>query len=536
MTATLTPQGVHSPLSSRRVVFHLGRFEALRTLRHPLTWVGAAGSAWMMWVLGGDVAPILERDSVFLAGAMLPLAATTLLSANYATLRQTRLPELLATQPSGTTAPVLGVQLGVVSPVLLAVLLQAVGLAYLLLGDPVGSIAWSELAVGPLLVAVFGMGGVLLARGIRHPIIAPLFLVGLAVLQLLASPDAQIFSSEPTANVEWLAPWMIPSSFAPIEDLAARPSWLHLVYLIGLGLVLGSLAVPPKGRVRTARYFLVGFFAAGVVAGSVTLPSEPGGTFNWPEAAASQTCDTAADIEFCAFGFYADWIPRWQATVAAVDALAPVSIDEVIQRPHNIGWDEDSGLSNGVRALTTLEWDRPRARPNQAFGLALASAQSAVGLPTMPETRALTPEEIDSVIEQNPGYPGDLRAQLESEGPQQQDCSAIGQARIVVALWLAGAALSNGAEVLQQRLDEYPSAVTFIPPEPAHRSGVTIGRSDAELALELLSLPPTEVHDELENRWGEAIDPVTPVVDLAAWFDLSVPDRPEIDFFQEPCH
>jgi hypothetical protein len=280
---------------------------------------------------------------------------------------------------------------------------------------------------------------------------------------------------------------------------------------------------------------LVGVFAVGIISASMTLPSEPGRTFSWPEAAASQTCDTAAGIEYCAFGFYADWIPRWQATVAAVDSLAPVQIQKVIQRPHNIGWDEDSGLPDGELALTTLEWDRPRARPDQAFGLALASAQSAVGLPTMPETRALTPEEIDSVLEQNPGYPGDLRAILESEGRQQQDCSANGQARTAVALWLAAASLSDGEEVLQQRLSRYPSAETFIPPEPVHRSGVTIGRSDVELALGLLHLPLTEVRNELDNRWEAVVDPTTQAADLASWFDLSVPVYPDIGFFQEPC-
>jgi hypothetical protein len=202
----------------------------------------------------------------------------------------------------------------------------------------------------------------------------------------------------------------------------------------------------------------------------------------------------------------------------------------------NIHWDEDSGLPDGVVALTTLEWDRPRARPNQAFGLALEAAQSAVDLPTTPEIRPYTPEEVDSVIEQNPESTGDIRARLESEGPQQLDCSAIGQARTVVALWLAAAALNEGEAVLQQALADRPSAVIFWRQTPTHRSGVTIGVSDAELALELLNLPLTEVRNELENRWEAVVDPTTQTAELASWFDLSAPVYPETGFFQEPCH
>ncbi len=536
MTATLTAPELEAPPSSRVLVLQLGRFETLRALRHPLTWVGVAGSAWTMWSLGGDVAPILQRDSVFLAGAMLPLAASTLLVANYATLRQKRIPELLGSQPTGTEMPVLGVQLGVTGPVLLAVLLQAVGLVYLFLGGPIGPIDWWELAVGPAIVAVFGMGGVLLGRWLRHPIVAPVTLVGLAVLQLLASPDAQIFSSEPTANVEWLAPWMIPSAFSPIEDLAARPLELHLIYLLGLGVLLGSFAFRLEGTRRARRLGLAGSFVVAVVAISLILPPEPRFGFDWPEAAASQTCVTEDGVEYCAFGFYADWIPRWQETVAAVDALIPVRIEKVMQRPHNIGLDEPEVLEAPGLVLTSTHWDRQGATPYHRFELALGAARSAVGLPTTPQTREWTEEEIESILAQNPNYEGDLRAQLELEPLYPRSCSSIGQARAVVAVWMAASALKGGDDALRASLGENPARTTFrIGFDGFHNPATTIGRQDAELALELLDLHTAKVRDTLTSRWPEVTNPGTTSPELASWFRLSNPVYAERDFAEAPC-
>ncbi|MEX1133743.1 MAG: hypothetical protein WED83_02740 [Acidimicrobiia bacterium] len=537
MTTTVKTVAV-APARPKTVVFSLARFEARRALRHPLILIGALGSLWLMWTLGGDVAPILARDSVFLAGAMLPLAAATLLVADYAILRQRRALETLDAYPSEANRRILGVQLGVIGPVLLAVLLQAVGMIYLLLGGPIGTIDLWELAVGPFLVIVFGLAGVVLGRWLPHPIVAPVALMGLAALQFLASPDAQIFSPEPgpTANVEWLAPWMTPSAFSPVEDLAFRPSALHLGYLAVLALVLGMLALHNRGRGRLAPLAVGGLFGIAVVVVSLNLSSEPTIGFDWPEAAANQVCSTLDEIEYCAFEFYADWIPRWQETVASVNDLAPVSIDTVIQRPPNHGWDDNSGVpTTGSVVLTSLEWDRVGGPPTQGFRFALDVAQSAVGLPSRREIRSDTPEEIDSIVEQNLDYPGDLRAQLESSPPSPHSCSAIGQARAAVAVWLVGAALADNSSIVDRRLEVYPSFNTLIWPDRAHSPSVMIGRPDAELAAELLALPVAEVHSELLSRWTEVMGPATTSADLASWFGLSAPVYPELDFYEAPC-
>ncbi len=535
MTAISTRPEVISPPTLGRVVLQLARFDGRRLLRHPLTWIGALASLGMMWLWMGGRAPILPRDSVYLAGATMPLAGTTFLAAFYASLRDRANPEMLASYQHGRNVRLCGIQLGLLGPVFLALLLEAVGLVYLLAGGPIGEITWVELAGGPAMVAALGSGGVLLGRFLPHPIVAPVALLGLGMLQFLASPDAQISSGQPTANFEWLAPWIVPSAFEPVEEFAGRPGFLHLGYLLAVTMMFALLVLVARGRPRVFQLVLAVIVVGGLVRISMSLPGEDPFHYGWSEAADAQVCVNEEGVEYCAFEFYEDWIPAWQETVAAVDALFPVAIDAVIQRPHNIGWGVNSGLPNdGVIALTTLEWDRAGAAPDQAFGLALASAQSALGLPPSRQVRVRTPEEIDSIVAQNPDYP-ELRQQLESEQPALQFCSATGQARAVVAAWLAGAALTDGSGRLEAAIERSrPSPVIRIA-GPAHTPGAFLDVSDAELAQDLLKLPVAEVRAQLEERWAQVTRTATTSAELASWFGLPGPGYEESGFFQEPC-
>lgn len=332
MTTVLREPLVTSPPSAGTVLLQLARFEARRALRHPLTWVGAIGALWMVWLLAGGGAPVLKRDSVYLAGAVLPLAAATLLVGNYAALRERRLADLLSAIPKEENTRLLGIQLGLIGPVILAMIIQMIGLIYLLLGGPIGEFDWWELAAGPAMVWSLGVGGVALARWLPHPAVAPVVVVGLAAIQLLASPDFVIASSE-AAAVEWLAPWMMPSAFEPVEDFAGRPDVLHLLYLVAISLVLASVSLRLGRDAGIARIGVSVAFVGGVLAISLALPANDDEFLDWRKAVANQTCSTANGIEYCAFGSYEDWSPRWQEVVVAVDIIFPVEIVQVLQRP-----------------------------------------------------------------------------------------------------------------------------------------------------------------------------------------------------------
>lgn len=387
------------------------------------------------------------------------------------------------------------------------------------------------------MVAVLGLGGVLLGRRLPHPIVAPIVLVGLSLIQLLSSPDAQLSSpTGPTTNIEWLAPWLTPSAFEELELVTSRPAGIHLVYLMLLGGVTGLLA-HKSSRISTPLALAMAVILAGLVVGvTVTLPSEPTpeSRFDWQAAAANPTCENNDSVEYCSFDFYQEWIPRWQETVTNVSEVLPVGLEMVIQRPLHSTFEPDDTEHPGW-VLTSTEWDREGGLPNHKFDLAQTAAQSAVGLPTMPTTRRYTEEELESILAQNPDHPDDLAAILRSESSFPQACSAIGQARAAVAVWAAATALEKGDQALNKALEDAPSPTFRISTNQLHEPAVTIGTGDAELALMLTRQPTDHVAQTLTSRWPEVLDPSTTSSELASWFGISTPPNSEPDWVQAPC-
>lgn len=503
----------------------LARVEALRTLRRPLTWVGFVGSLWLVRSMTGTWAPVLERDSINLAGGLLPLMVTALLVTFSAAIRERDAVELLEPLPGGRNRRLLGIYLGnAVTAVVLGLVAQAAGVVYVLMGDPVGRFNWWEVAAGPAAIALAAAAGLILGRRIPHPIVAPAILIGLVYYQAVSSPDTGIDWWH-EAGLGFLAPWMPAHPFRPLETLADRPSVLRVAYFLLASAVLVFWSMKHSRRRRIA---LIGGTAAFVVGLVVTMANvDLVGDWNeWPPASATQTCVESDSIEYCAYPTTEDWIPRWQEVVASVGALFPVDLELVVQRPTNSGWDDNSGVpQTGHVIQTTLLWDRAGSLPLAAFDLAVPAAQSAVGLPTQPVERPYTIEEIESLIAQNPQTPPDFFWDMRESGEMSaRGCSAQDQARSVVAVWMAAAAVPGARDILDHRLAGDRAAVLF----PGHwMTGVDVERADYELAREMLDLPTASVHSELEARWSEVLDPATSASDLASWFGLGVPDHTE---------
>jgi hypothetical protein len=437
----------------------------------------------------------------------------------------------------------MGIQLGTLGPAAAAAVLTIAGVVYLFLGEPIGELLWWDLISGVVMVPAAGVLGTVLARWLPHPVVAPIVLVGLAVVQFWASPDFGVLNDfanstdDVSGHFEWLAPWMTPSSFSPPDIMAHRPAVLHVVLLLVFALVVAYLTQERSGSGRVGQGVVAVVFVVGVASLSFSLPAHSL-TVSWPEAADAQICEVEDGIEYCAPNYHEGWIPRWHSTIAGVNELAPVELDRVIQRPHNIGFDPDPSLADrSGLALTTMEWDRPGTMPEQEFSLALMAAQTAVGLPALPQVRPLTEAEVDSIVEQNPDYPGDLREQLMNEPVREQVCSGVGQARSVVAVWLAASATPDGTTMLDLLLDRRPDAQTlsFAYVDPHNIDGVTIGRSDAQLSRDLLGLQQADVLATLEDRWDEVLDPATTPAGLASWIGLTAPEQVELDYFEAPC-
>lgn len=233
-----------------------------------------------------------------------------------------------------------------------------------------------------------------------------------------------------------------------------------------------------------------------------------------------------------------DFRDAWVRQVDNSDATIPVALSRVVQRPSNTQIDQPGALEGPGLIVSTTEWDREGALPSQQYNLALLAAHSSVGLPLTKQTREWTEAEIDEIVEQNPDYSGDLRAQLEDEPGFPDFCFAFGQARAVVAVWLAASALERGEEALAAVVASDPiRRIFWIPIEAVNGSAPTLIEGiDAQLAYQLLALPTHETTDVLEARWVEVIDPTTSSSKLAGWFGLTRLAGPDVDRSStQPC-
>lgn len=522
MTLTVPrPPSVATSAPATSIVSALARFEAKRAATHPLSWIGVAGSLWLMWTWFGRVAPVLERDSIFVAGSLMPLAATTGLVTFYASLRDRSNSELSDALPVGENQRTLALAASTVGPLILALLLTAAGVTYLLTGSPIGSLDWLELAAGPAMVVLFGVGGVLLATLFPHPVAGPLALLIVGYLQALASPDASLFSGIPSTNIEWLAPWMPPATYVPVGELRDRPDLFHLV---GLGAMTAVFVVGAiRGRRSLwARVVGIAVLVAGLALASNAIEPFVGSSFDWVAASEDQMCESRDGIDYCHYPGYEDWVDRWQQTISQVSATAPATLERVVQRPSFISWSPDVSLGDpSVAAVTRQSWDRPGVRPDKAFALAMKASGTAIGLPAAIQLRPYTEEEIAAATIGEP-EPEVIEEAMRAEGVPFS-CSAIDQARGAVSVWFAASALEGGEAALAKSLNTnrtwtWPGSVAdwFDPP-------AFLGAQSGELALAMLALPVDDVRATIFDRWDEIRDPSTSLGDLAGWLDLPAP-------------
>ena len=112
-------------------------------------------------------------------------------------------------------------------------------------------------------------------------------------------------------------------------------------------------------------------------------------------------------------------------------------------------------------------------------------------------------------------------------------CDAGGEARAVVALWLAGQATSEARQALIADAFEksgdgvadllwLESYDTSIPPALPRFGTVTTG-DDLQTALRLLAVPEQRVAEVVRSHWIDLIDPATPVTRIFELLDEPVP-------------
>jgi hypothetical protein len=560
----------------------LARRELRFTLRHPLLVAGLVASGWVLFSMNRDQVPHLGGFSTYVGLGLAPLAGVVLLVGHLAASRAQRhqTVEIESTAPAIERARTLGRLVGTIgSAASVAISLVAVYMVYLFLRGGTGSPDLAELLVGPVVV------GLAAAAGVAAGTWFPNRFSGLLALGVLAGD--QIALQDAAGANHWYAWWHTVLWYDGF-DLWIRPGWGHVAYLTGAAAVTAAVAAlrdgSPAPPIAVAVLGMVLLVAGGAVQSQPPTDAEVDGV--WDRVAAPEAhwlTIEHAGTTYHVQPSYQRWIDWWDEAIAAT--VAPISPPDrpalvVEQRPHAF----PSQLLDEFRGESDPAWLELMERANDLyFGswladpwpiqvgeslspragspLAIPVAIRAVGLPLIPvelEGPLYTEEEIASFnyVPTDPtrGLP---RPVLGDHWTYEVACNAEGQAREVVAAWLAAQAspeLAGRYHGIRQRglaspndygpggFTEYGIDEPAVPAvqwdwigwiQYASLGGGSVPASvlgsptATDLAAQLLARPYDEVATAVRQHWDAWTDPATSVQTIVDAFDLERPPTPE---------
>lgn len=563
------------------VAIQLARREGRRMLRHPVMWVGALLSLVLFGLFTWHMAPVLHREDASAAGSLLPFACATLIVANLAASRAARnsTEELYETTSSSAGLRTLGHLVSLAYAVCMAMLLLGVMFVYMVLDSPVGSPHPAELAGGLTVVALFGAIGIAVARWKHHPALGPMaVVVAIALEILLIQPivDVQATNSMIVSRVPWLAPWVPLSMTGEVApELVVRPRGWHLLYLVGLVVVVAAFALSRVGRrTRFLPLFLAG--SAAVALGMVgqftpanaAQRAELASLLEHPEQ--HQKCEERRAVTYCAYPAYLPWIDRWAAPIdGALDRIpedarpedlvvrqrfgsyfeGPVDVpQEVLRRVQRA---QRPNRAPGTTIWTGIRWGRGSSAGGYEIGLSMAVALSALDFPSSRADMVLTPDELARfkrvmVPEIDEMYRAKAERLARRRGSGLYSCTTARQARALAAMWIAAQATPGTRAMVSRAATEHPFGLTVYEREGVTRASYVgpfmplypqvsppmwdrVQFNDVEFhyAARLLSRTPDEVASVIATRWDEIVEPTTPTEVLLD--DLGVAPLPTLD-------
>ncbi|MFG2312811.1 ABC transporter permease [Streptomyces sp. NPDC048566] len=479
-----------SPESRTAAVLALARFEArelllqIPVLLFLALYIGYTGWTTLSGGEGMDDFPALQDVDRSTQSAPLLLAIALFAGVNRAVLRSRRHStdrhfDVLVMEPwARTTAHALSV-LPFAAITALVVGLQF-GWAALKPGA-VGHGSPAELAVGPLVILLAGVLGVLLARLIPVGFVAPPFVIGAYAVTILVSA-----STQGSHWVSWLGPVVSDEGADPFpSDLVGRPAAWHAVYLTGLVVLLLCLAVLLSGG-RTRLVAAVTVAAVGVLAAGVAgqSPGEPASLIAARAEASTapqkvQVCTERGRSTYCAYpewsGRTADWarvVDRIQSRAGGPAGGARLTVRQRVDARY--GLDGDAALTpSGTPGTVTVgtRWGGNRV-PEFAVGVA-------------------------SVL-----VAGDERSAGEM-------CDA----RAVTVMWLALSTQPDPMASLRRvRLDDSieGSAIVLAPTDP-----LSMSAQQTTVVRELLMKPHYSVAAKVKAHWTELTSPRTSTARVA---------------------
>ncbi|MEU1934727.1 ABC transporter permease [Streptomyces coeruleorubidus] len=482
------------PGSSAAAVAALALFETRRLLtRLPVIIAFLVYLGWTVWRGGTDWDgyPALQDVDRATQGAPMLVGLAVLLSVNLAALRSRRhgtehhFSVLVLPPWRRTVAHALSV---VAAALLTAVCVAAQFGREALRPGAIGHGSVAELLVGPLTVLLSGLVGLLMAGLVRSALAGPLTVVFFLFLTLFGTGTSDGWS-------RWLMPVVVePTANTLPSDLLGRPAAWHALYLAGLALCAGLLAVlAAGGRKPVVMAGVAGAVAMTLVGGVAQAGGDSPELVKARERATVnpdqvQTCVRRDGSTYCAFSEWGPRVADWAGVVDRVRSLAGGSAHEqkVVVRQRI---EARYGLS-GDGALTPLE------RPHEV----------TVG----------TRWGGNRVPEFSVAVAGVLVAGSEKASTSMCD------GRMVTVMWLAVGWESDPVAALRRvRLDDSATGSALVL-QPTN--GMYMTDAQTEVLRELLDRPRGEVTARVRSHWAELTEPRVTAARAAALLGVKAPE------------
>jgi hypothetical protein len=521
-----------------RAVTALARVEARRLAAHPafLITLGFVGAVTAVLLVPEQNATI-EADRVeFFTFIGVPVGALALVVAahrNAGRSRREATDELFASTPTAPRARTEAFLLACLGPVPIAfayLLVARVSLAAVL--DAPVPLLWPLLAgaAASILLAVIGGGvvGVLLSRWL--PSTAAALAGTAAIIWLNNGPDNH------HERFRWLRV-AVEKDLGGRFDIAPSPLWrvTFIAGLVGLGACLALWRHPARRSLVIATTSCVA-----VVAASGWIMTRPPSALQVERVVADlespttrQHCEERRRVRYCVYPGAEGWIDTWSPAVDAVLAALPEPARpehlQVLQR-ESVPRLEAPVEFNGDLSYPYLEQVVGRVDPATAW-----RADGAVHPSLQLDDDQPDLEVAFGVASLAVGLPP------ASTWTSPAGCFVPGQARLVLAMWLAGGATDTTRHALsthaarvedEELVEQRVSLNTIADYEDRSASGdghqAVVGAAgtgaDVLVAQRLVQADGAEVTAAVREHWDELTDPATPSGRLLELAGLSPPE------------
>ncbi|MFE9112722.1 ABC transporter permease [Streptomyces collinus] len=481
------------PGGSLKAVLALALFESRRLLtRVPVLLAFAVYLGWTVWRAGrawGDYPALQDADRAT-QGAPMLVGLAVLVSVNQAALRSRRhgterhFAVLLLPHWCRTAAHALSV---VAAALVTAVCVAGQFGREALRPGAIGQGSVGELLVGPLTVLLFGLAGLLVAGLVRSALVAPLLVVLFLFLFLFFS------------GLDYGSRWLLPAVEEPTSntlpsDLMGRPAAWHALYLAGLALFLGLVAVlVAGGRKPAVLAGAAGALAMTLVGGVAQSGGDSPQLVKARERATVhpeqvQSCVRRDGSTYCAYPEWGPQVGDWAAVVDRVRSLA-------------------GGGAHGQDVVV-------RQRVDARYGLSGDAALDPLKRPH--EVTVGTQWGGNRVPEFSAAVAGVLIA------GDEEAATSICDGRIVPLMWLAVGWESDPLAALRRvRLND---TVTGSDSVLQPTNGLYMTEAQTEVLRALLDLPRDEAAARVKDRWDDLTAPKITAARAAGLLGLPAPE------------